>query len=156
MLARRFALAVALSLPLAACSSSTEPANQTATTSATTTTGTTTTTTTTTATSTATLGSLTVEELHTELAAKDFVLLNVHVPHDVDIPGTDAALTYEDVDAIAAYLGADLEKKVVVYCFGTSMSKPTGTTLAARGYTHVRYLLGGYGAWEKAGYDVTK
>jgi rhodanese-related sulfurtransferase len=98
---------------------------------------------------------VTADALHTELAAKDFLLINVHTPHTEDIPGTDAALAYTDVDAIVAFVGKDLAKKVVVYCAGTSMSKPVGTELAARGYTDVRYLLGGYMGWKSAGYPLT-
>ena len=158
MNARTRPIALLATLALAACSSSTEPASggETGGGATTSTTSTATGTTTSTATSTETLGSLTVAELHAELATKDFLLVNVHVPHDGDIPGTDQFLAYTDLEAIAAFVGPDKAKKVVVYCMGTSMSKPVGTDLAARGYAAVRYLEGGYSAWTKAGYDLTQ
>lgn len=102
------------------------------------------------------LGVVSVADLHTELAQKDFLLLNVHIPHDADIPGTDTAIAYTDLDALAAFIGPELATKIVVYCSGDSMSKEAGQGLAARGYRGVRYLDGGMTGWTKAGYSLTK
>lgn len=103
-----------------------------------------------------TLGVVSVADLHAELPQKDFRFLNVHTPHDADIPGTDAAIAYSDLDAIVAFVGSELTTKVVVYCSGDSMSKEAGQGLAARGYREVRYLDGGMTGWTKAGYSLTK
>jgi rhodanese-related sulfurtransferase len=103
----------------------------------------------------ATLGSLTVDELHAALPNKDFLLINVHVPDAGEIPGTDKHLTYADVPAIAAYIGTDLGRKVVVYCYSEGMSVPAGQGLVALGYRDVRYLVGGMTAWKAAGYPFT-
>jgi rhodanese-related sulfurtransferase len=104
----------------------------------------------------ATLGVMTVAELHAALStnAKDFLLIDVHVPVTQKIAGTDAILPYTDVDAIAAYVGGNLDAKVVVYCQAEGMSVPTGNALVAKGYRAVRYLQGGMSAWQAAGYPL--
>ncbi len=101
-----------------------------------------------------TLGVVSVAELQTKLATKDFLLINVHVPYAGEIPKTDANLTYEDVDTIAAYIGEDLDREVVVYCLSNFMSKLAGNDLVARGYRGISYLDGGMGAWKAAGLEL--
>ncbi len=100
----------------------------------------------------ATLGVVSPADLLAELDHKDFLLINVHVPYAGQIPGTDTNLTYLDVDAIAAYIGADLDTKAVVYCMSNYMSGIAGNALVAKGYRAIRYLDGGMGAWKNAGY----
>jgi rhodanese-related sulfurtransferase len=100
------------------------------------------------------LGVVTPAQLHAELAAKDFLLLNVHKPDEGEIPGTDAHLTYADVPAIAAYIGADLMTKVVIYCKSNYMANIVAPALVALGYCNVRYLDGGMNGWKAAGYSL--
>jgi rhodanese-related sulfurtransferase len=126
----------------------------TSTTSSTSATTSTTSTTTTSSTAPATLGVITVAELSAELAAKDFVMIDVHIPHAGVVPGTDASIAYTDPDAIAAFVGADLDRKVVLTCLGGPMSVTAGDALVARGYRAVRWLQGGMNAWTAAGYAL--
>jgi rhodanese-related sulfurtransferase len=100
----------------------------------------------------ATLGAVSPADLKAELEHKDFLLINVHVPSAGQIPGTDTHITYQDVDAIAAYMGSELGVKTVVYCLSNYMSTLAGNALVERGYRNVRYLDGGMGAWKAAGY----
>jgi len=102
----------------------------------------------------AVLGSVSVRDLQAALPNKDFLLVNVHVPREGQIPGTDAHLRYDDPAAIAAFIGADRARKVVVYCRSNSMSTQAGQKLAAMGYRSVRYVDGGMGAWQAAGYTL--
>jgi len=37
---------------------------------------------------------ITVEELNTMLQSRDFPLINVHIPYEGEIPGTDAHIPY--------------------------------------------------------------
>jgi hypothetical protein len=71
------------------------------------------------------------EALNTALAVRDFLLINVHVPDEGEIPGTDAHVAYTDIPALLALVGDDLRQEVVVY------------------------LDGGMNAWETAGYPLT-
>jgi rhodanese-related sulfurtransferase len=100
------------------------------------------------------LGSVTPQQLHAELGAKDFLLVNVHIPYAGEIPGTDTHIPYTDPDKIAAYIGSDLGKKTVVYCLTDHMATLAGNALVGKGYSSVRYLLGGMTAWTAAGYPL--
>lgn len=100
------------------------------------------------------LGVMSAAELHAALAAKDFVMIDVHVPPAGVIPGTDTRIAYTDVDALAAYLGADLDARVVLTCRSDHMSAEAGAALVARGYRAVRHLAGGMNAWVAAGYAL--
>jgi rhodanese-related sulfurtransferase len=102
----------------------------------------------------ATLGLVSPADLTAELAHKDFLLINVHVPDAGQVPGTDIHLTYANVDAIAAYMGTNLAVKTVVYCLSNYMSKIAGDDLVLRGYRNVRYLDGGMSGWRNAGYII--
>ncbi len=102
----------------------------------------------------ATLGTIGVQELHDALPAKDFLLINVHIPYEGEIPGTDAKISYLDPDGIAAFVGPDLDTNTVVYCKTDHMSTVAGEDLVVRGYRHVRYLQGGMTAWTAAGYPL--
>ena len=101
-----------------------------------------------------TLQVMTPAELDAALADKDFLLINVHVPHDGEIPGTDAHLTYLDAAAIAAYIGDDRSTPVVIYCKSDHMTDIVGPELVAMGYSGVSYLEGGMNAWVAAGYTL--
>jgi rhodanese-related sulfurtransferase len=48
----------------------------------------------------------------------------------------------------------DHDADVVLYCAGGTRSLLAGTTLREMGYTRVRSLAGGYGAWKDAGLPV--
>lgn len=100
-------------------------------------------------TSSAAFRSISVGELSEMLAAKDFTLIDVHIPEQVHIPGTDYLIPYNEMDALAAAL-PDKDAKVVLYCRSGGMSKMAARALAARGYTNVYELDGGMIAWEGA------
>jgi rhodanese-related sulfurtransferase len=102
----------------------------------------------------ATLGVVSVQNLHTELTHKDFLLINVHVPNAGEIPQTDTHISYLDTAALKAYVGPDLDKKAVIYCLSNGMSVPAAQFLVDNGYRQIRYLDGGMTAWENAGYPL--
>lgn len=100
----------------------------------------------------ASLGVVSPAALQGELASKDFLLINVHVPYEGQIPGTDAHVSYLDLDALAERLGTAPGAKAVLYCLTNFMSTWAGDRLVARGYRNLRYLDGGMSAWKAAGY----
>ena len=102
----------------------------------------------------ATLGLITATELHTALATKDFLLIDVHTPRAGVVPGTDTSIVFTDVNGLAAYIGADLDKKVVLTCLSAGMSDSAGKALAKRGYRAILNLQGGMTAWTAAGYTL--
>ncbi|OJA00268.1 sulfurtransferase [Rickettsiella grylli] len=50
----------------------------------------------------------------------------------------------------------DFEAEIVVYCGGGSRSCLAAYNLQKMGYCHVSSLVGGFRAWLKAGYPITK
>ena len=97
---------------------------------------------------------LTPEQLARMLTAKDFVLINVHIPHSGDIDGTDLFIPYNELDRNLSRLPADKGSKIVLYCQSGHMSSIAAGELVRRGYRNVAHLDGGMTAWQTAGYDI--
>ncbi|MGB8294891.1 MAG: rhodanese-like domain-containing protein [Polyangia bacterium] len=102
----------------------------------------------------ATLGEISAQQLHIALANKDFLLIDVHTPNAGSIPGTDARIAYDDIPALVAFIGPDLDTKVVLTCLMGGMSKSAGNALVALGYRNISELTGGMSAWTAAGYSL--
>ena len=96
---------------------------------------------------------ITAARLADMLEAKDFALVNVHVPYDGEIAPTDRFIPFDQVEDRLAELPAR-EAKIVLYCRSGSMSAIAARTLVAAGYTNVWNLDGGMNAWRALGYPV--
>jgi phage shock protein E len=96
---------------------------------------------------------LSVAELQTMLENKDFTFVNVHIPFEGNIPGTDLSIPY---DQIAQNLDKLPEKqaKIILYCRSGRMSSLAAETLIGLGYTNIWNLSGGMVAWEQAGLKI--
>ncbi len=78
-------------------------------------------------------------------------LIDVHVPEQEHIPGTDFVIPYTDIAAIEA--AVPKERPVILYCRSGHMSAEAAAKLVKDGYT-VYDLQGGENAWKAAGYEV--
>jgi len=94
------------------------------------------------------------QTLHSMLAEKDFLLVNVHIPYEGRIPGTDAFIPYNQIDANRSRLPAERGAKIVVYCMTGPMSEIAARRLVELGYTQVLDLKGGMLAWQRQGYPL--
>ena len=96
---------------------------------------------------------MTVNELNQQLKNKDFALVDVHIPEQKHINGTDAFIPYDDIENQLDKLPQDKEAKIVLYCRTGRMSQIAAEKLAERGYTNVYNVVGGIVEWVKKGYD---
>ena len=82
---------------------------------------------------------------------EEFPLVNVHIPYEGEIQGTDLFIPFNDIEQNVDQLPADKDARVVVYCRSGSMSAQAAQTLVALGYTDVWNVDGGMIAWENSG-----
>jgi rhodanese-related sulfurtransferase len=99
-----------------------------------------------------------VNELEAALKAKDFVFVNVHIPFEGDVAGTDLSIPYDEItqEQYLTQLPADKDAKVVLYCRSGRMSAIAAKDVAALGYTNIWDVKGGMVAWEAAGLPLER
>ena len=78
-------------------------------------------------------------------------LVNVHVPYEGEIEGTDAFVAFDQVEAHAALLPEDKDAPLYIYCRSGRMSAEAAPAFQALGYTNIIDLEGGMNAWRDAG-----
>ena len=96
------------------------------------------------------------DELKTILNNRDFVFVNVHIPFEGNIAGTDLSIPYDQITEPAnlAQLPADKNAKIVLYCRSGRMSAIAAEALVKLGYTNIWNLKGGMLEWEQAGFEI--
>lgn len=80
---------------------------------------------------------------------KDFVLIDVHIPLQEHLKGTDLVIAYNDIESKLEELPKDKNTKIVLYCKGGSMSQIAAKKLIELGYTELYDLIGGKEAYDK-------
>ena len=88
------------------------------------------------------------------LRAKAFPLINVHIPYEGEIEGTDLFVPFDQVEANLGKLPANRNARIVLYCRSGAMSAIAARALVRHGYTDVWNLDGGMIAWEQVGYPL--
>jgi rhodanese-related sulfurtransferase len=94
---------------------------------------------------------LTAQQLHDMMAQQDVYLVNVHVPYEGEITGTDAFIPYTDIASRMSELPFD-KQPVVIYCRSGVTSGMAAQALVQAGAPAFYELEGGYTAWQAAGY----
>ena len=93
-------------------------------------------------------------EFNRRLEAKDFLLINVHVPYQGEIPGTDLLLPYHSIERQQDRLPADKDTKIVVYCLTGPMGYEAAERLAELGYTRLYHFAAGMRGWVRSGREL--
>ncbi len=82
-----------------------------------------------------------------------YTVVNVHIPYEGEIEGTDAKVPYDDLNALMATL-PDKNAPIILYCRSGRMSEIASKALAEKGYTQVWDVPGGMIAWEASGRKI--
>jgi len=82
---------------------------------------------------------------------KDFILINVHIPYEGEIPETDLLIPFNAIGRHKNELPNDKATKIVVYCMTGPMGDIAAERLVRMGYTRVIHFQGGMRAWKKTG-----
>ncbi len=106
------------------------------------------------ATESATYKNINVDELKEKMDNEDLFLVDVHIPEQPRIKGTDLFVSYLDVKENADKFPADKDETIVLYCRGGGMSIDASLDLIDMGYTDVSSVAGGAEAWKAAGYPM--
>ena len=93
---------------------------------------------------------MSAERFNEAITAKDAFVVNVHVPYDGEIDGTDAFIAFDQIDD-SGELPPDLSQPIRLYCKTGRMSQTAGLALIQMGYTDVAHLVGGMDAWAESG-----
>jgi rhodanese-related sulfurtransferase len=80
-----------------------------------------------------------------------FPLINVHIPYEGEIEGTDLFVPFNEIGQHLDQLPTDRDARIILYCRSGSMSAQAARTLVEMGYTDVWNLDGGMIAWENSG-----
>ncbi|RMD51523.1 rhodanese-like domain-containing protein [Candidatus Parcubacteria bacterium] len=90
---------------------------------------------------------ISTETLAEIMPDKHFFLLDVHIPEQTHIKGTDEFIPYNQISANLDKLPTDKNDPIVVYCRSGGMSQQAAQTLVDLGYTNVYHLEGGIQAY---------
>lgn len=94
-----------------------------------------------------------VDEFAAELDDPRWTVINVHIPYEGEIEGTDLFLPFDTI-LDEAELPADPSAPLLLYCRSGRMSEEAAAALVDAGYTEVAHLEGGMVAWEAAGNEL--
>jgi rhodanese-related sulfurtransferase len=87
------------------------------------------------------------DEFAERVADPDALVVNVHVPYEGEIAGTDLFVPFDEI-ASSPRLPSERDRPLVLYCRTGNMSAEAAAALVDEGYTDVTDLEGGMVAWE--------
>ena len=102
---------------------------------------------------TATITDLGPAEFSELIADERVFVVDVHIPEQEHIKGTNALIPYNALEENREKLPSDKNTPIAVYCRSGSMSEEAAQTLKAMGYRNIYDLLGGTNAWELEGME---
>ena len=97
---------------------------------------------------------LSPQDFQEMIAAGDPFLVNVHVPYEGEIEGTDAFIPFDRVAENENVLPTDKNAPLYIYCRSGRMSALAAIALREVGYTNIVDLAGGMEGWIEAGLPI--
>jgi rhodanese-related sulfurtransferase len=91
------------------------------------------------------------DEFAVAVAEPGRVTINVHIPFEGDIDGTDLSIPFDQIASQAERLPVDRGTGLAIYCRSGPMSTKAAATLRDLGYIDVVELRGGMRAWQADG-----
>jgi len=91
-------------------------------------------------------------ELNEIIQNEDVFLVDVHIPKQQHIKGTDLFVPYNEIEKYKDKFPKDKSTAIYLYCEGGPMGNAAARSLHDLGYTKLINLLGGASAWRKAGF----
>ena len=93
-------------------------------------------------------------ELNQIMQNEDILLVDVHVPQQRHIKGTDLFIPFNNItNDQNKKFPEDKNTPIYLYCEGGPMGNAAAKTLHELGYQHLYNLEGGTIAWKNAGYE---
>lgn len=94
---------------------------------------------------------MSIDELADIMADDDrtYAVVNVHIPYEGEIEGTDANIAFNDIGALTEAL-PDKNAPIVLYCRSGNMSEQATRNLVELRYTQVYDVPGGMNAWQSS------
>ena len=92
-------------------------------------------------------------ELNQLMQQQDLFLVDVHIPQQRHIKGTDLFIPFNEVKEHTDQLPKDKNTPIYLYCEGGPMGNAAARSLYELGYRNLTNLDGGTNAWKKAGFD---
>lgn len=95
---------------------------------------------------------MSIDDLAAVMADTDraYTVVNVHIPYQGEIEGTDYNISYNDIDALTVAL-PDKDAPIILYCRSGNMSEQATHDLVELGYTQVYDVPGGMNSWQSSG-----
>jgi len=94
---------------------------------------------------------ITPEETARAIASGNYLVVNVHIPYEGEIEGTDLSIAYDEIEQHLATLAGAKDGGLLLYCKSGRMSRIAAEALAAHGFQDMLHLDGGLIAWEADG-----
>jgi len=94
------------------------------------------------------------QEFDNILSSRNPFLVDVHIPEQKHLEGTDLVVPYNDIKENLDKFPKDKNAEIIVYCRSGSMSTEAAQVLVDAGYTRVSNLTGGINAYNESNYGI--
>ncbi|MCK4843176.1 MAG: rhodanese-like domain-containing protein [Methylococcales bacterium] len=95
---------------------------------------------------------ITASDLNTVMQNEDIFLVDVHIPRQKHIKGTDLFVPFNEIEEYKDKFPKDKNTVIYLYCASGPMGNAASRSLYDLGYRNLINLEGGAKAWRKSGF----